>query len=363
MKIIEPYLNFWARLTVKIRKPLVIGITGSVGKSTTAAMISSVLTHPPIEKMIGKVGYTQDNMNDDIGLPATLLRFHNWSEIPHNRSAKLLMLCKIPFRALSLILGNYPKVLVLEYGAGWSGHMRQLINIVSPDIAIVTTIGPAHLERFKTLEGIAREKSRLVQSASPSGLVILGEDHEFVSFLEAKANAPVIKVSGKGTELSRNITLAVCKHMGIPEEIVSPALENFINLKGRLDVIELTDTTVIDDSYNANPLSVKFGLDMLEKITKPGQRRVAILGTMAELGEESVRLHEEVGQYARERVDLLVGVGELAKWYQPNTWFDNSGECAESINNYLRKGDCVFIKGSASANMGQIVKKLKKNSE
>ena len=112
-----------------------------------------------------------------------------------------------------------------------------------------------------------------------------------------------------------------------------------------------------------NPLSVKFGLDMLEKMTKPGQRRVAILGTMAELGEESVRLHEEVGQYARERVDLLVGVGEQAKCYQPNTWFDNSGECAESINSYLRKGDCVFIKGSASANMGQIVKKLKKNSE
>ena len=320
-------------------------------------------SHRDAARIVGSVGHTSDNMNDDVGVSATLLRFHYVLELPWAYPGRLAMLWLLPFRALRAVMGRYPKVLVLEFGVAWTADLHRLVTIAPPSVSVVTRIGAAHLEKLKTVEGVVREKGELVRAVPPSGLVVLGQDHDYVSQLEQMARAPVIKVSGQGIELSRNITRAVCRHMGIPDEVVSTALSEFKSPKGRLNRLELAGMTVIDDSYNANPLSMKLGLDTLAETARPEQRRMAILGGMGELGEQGPCYHEEIGAYARSRSDVLIGVGDLSKHYDPDHWFDSSDACARGIESLLRVDDCLLVKGSASARMWQVVNKLREIAE
>lgn len=353
------FLHFWARLVVLARKPTVIGVTGTVGKTTTIEMISSVLKQPEVESIVGKVGCAENNMNDDLGLPATLLQFVDLKE--EYPPSRLVTACLAPFRALSILLGiaQYPKVFVLEFGAGWGGHIARLARLARPDIAVVTTIGAGHLERLKTLEGVALEKMALVKAVPPSGLVVLGTGHEFVDQLSNAAKSPVILADGQGAEFAGNAARAICRYLRIPDAVVTAGLRAYKPPKGRLNLIESEGLTIIDDSYNANPLSMKFGLDVLSRTSKAGTRRVAVLGFMAELGSEGPQYHKEIGEYARSRVELLIGVGELARHYAADQWFENSQACADCISSLLLPGDCVLVKGSSSARTREIVDKLK----
>lgn len=352
------YLHFWARLVIRRRKPLIVGITGSVGKTTTTEMIANVLKQPEVERLIGQVGQVTNNMNDDVGLPATLLLFDDFKEdYPPSRLAAALL---APWRALMLCAttDRYPSVFVLEFGAGWGGHIARLARLAPPTIAVVTTIGPAHLEKFQTVEGVAKEKIDLVKAVPPIGLVILGTEHDYVALFSETAKSPVVLVSGRGLELTENATRAVCRHLRIPEYLIDNGIRAFQPPKGRLNILQCGQTTIIDDSYNANPLSMKLGLDMLTKTASPTDRKVAILGFMAELGTHSQEYHREVGLYARNQADLLIGVGELARYYEPDQWFPTSEACAAQIESLLGPKDCILIKGSGSASTRKIVEKL-----
>jgi UDP-N-acetylmuramoyl-tripeptide--D-alanyl-D-alanine ligase len=117
--------------------------------------------------------------------------------------------------------------------------------------------------------------------------------------------------------------------------------------------------TIIDDAFNANPLSMKLALDVLAESASPGQRRVAILGTMRELGSQTVMYHEEIGTYARSRADLILGVGEHAEHYSDRHVFPDSDACATALRDLLRPGDIVLIKGSAAVQLVRVVKALK----
>jgi UDP-N-acetylmuramoyl-tripeptide--D-alanyl-D-alanine ligase len=147
--------------------------------------------------------------------------------------------------------------------------------------------------------------------------------------------------------------------MGIPRHVTEAALREFKRPEGRLNRLDLPGMTVIDDTYNANPLSMHLGLDTLAEIAEPGQRRVAILGHMSELGDEAARYHQELGAYARTRADVLVGVGELSRHYASDAWFDSSDACADQIESVICFGDWVLVKGSASARMRSVVEKLR----
>lgn len=356
--IVVPYVSICARLVLRVRKPFIIGVTGSVGKTTTKEMIAAVLAHPEAAARIGRVGKSSKNLNDDMGLPLTALLYDDW--LNENAYHKLASLSALPFRVARLVFGaQYPDVLVLEYGTHWQGHLHRLAALAPPKIAVVTTIGPAHLERLKTLAGVVQEKGALVRAVGSGGLVILGDDHSFVPQLERLSRAPVVKVTGRGMELSGNIARVIGRHLGIPDEAIDSALHNFKPPEGRLNRIEAGGFTIFDDTYNANPLSMRLGLDTLAESVQPGQRRIAILGAMGELGDESVRYHEEIGGYARSRADLLIGVGELAKHYAPNHWYPDSDACAREIRDLLQNGDCVLIKGSASVRMTKVVAKLR----
>jgi len=337
------FLHLSARLVVLVRKPFVIGITGSVGKTTTIEMIAAVLKRSEVESLVGEVGRAENNMNDDLGVPATLLQFCDLKE--EYAPSRLRAACLAPFRVLRIIsgIGHYPKVFVLEFGAGWGGHVARLAAMARPQVAVVTTIGAAHLERFKTLEGVANEKMALVKAVPPSGLVVLGSGHDFVNQLERASNAPVVKVNGRGAEFAENAARAICGYLRIPDAVVEYGLREFKPPKGRLNVLKLGNMTLIDDSYNANPASMRYGLDTLAKSEAKGGRKVAVLGYMAELGENAPQYHEEIGAYARGHADYVIGVGELAKYYDADIWFDSSEACAEQIESVLRQNDCVLV--------------------
>jgi len=359
LRVLEAYVIFWARLVFRARKPLVVGITGSVGKSTTTAMIADVLSDARAMSVVGSVGKTVSNMNDDLGVAATLLRFTEPYVLPWSRWRRPFVFLTIAVRALRVVIGRYPRILVLEFGIGPTASFERMVATAPPTIAIVTRIGAAHLALMNSVDGVVREKGKLVAAVPPTGLVVLGDDHEYVAALATMARAPVLKASGRGIELSRAIASIACKHLGVPEDIVTPILRDFQELEGRLNVVQLGDFTLIDDSYNATPMSMQFGLDTLAKTARPGQRKVAILGQMAGLGDDSPRYHDEIGEHARRCADVVIGVDDLGRHYRPDAWFENSRRCAQMLDTLIHDGDCVFVKGSFAAKMGYVVDGLR----
>jgi UDP-N-acetylmuramoyl-tripeptide--D-alanyl-D-alanine ligase len=352
------YLYPFAWLVLRSRRPFIIGVTGSAGKTTTTLLIGDVLKHEDARAIVGTAACTVGSLNDSGGLPATVLGYDQW--FSGRLEARLREYLRLPLKALKLATtGRYPDVLVLEYGAGGTSDIARLAKLAPPDIAIVTTIGPAHLKHFKTLDAIVLEKGKLVQAVPPSGLVVLGEDHDHVGRLEALARAPVVKLSGSGLELSAAIARTVARQLEVPDKVVDEVLENFEPPDRRQTLWRFDHLTVMDDSFNANPLSMKLGLETLGAMSVPGNRRLAILGAMGELGEEASRYHREIGELARRHADLLVGVGELSKFYGPDRFYPTSRACAEDIGNLVEAEDCILVKGSNAVRMEPIVRKLK----
>jgi len=350
------YLLFWARVVVRVRRPCVVGITGSVGKTTTKEAVAAVLRHPDARRTVGDVWATPGNRNEPRDFA---LLFLGRERAPTTRGGWIAFVTTLPLRALALATAaRYPDVFVVECAATRLGSLRARIAVARPTIAIVTAVGPAHLETFKTLDNIRHEKAELVRATPPWGLVVLAQDSEHVATMDREARAPVVKVPGRGREFALGAARVVGRHLGVPDEVVDRALGEFGAVVGRLDVMELGSVTVIDDSFNANPLSMQLGLDTLAERARPGQRRVAILGMMAELGPESARYHEEIGGYARARADVVVGVGEVATHYRPDRWFPTSAACADGLSDLVRPSDCILVKGSHSVHLRQVVRRL-----
>ena len=355
-RVMHSQLFFWSRFILKKKKPLVIGITGSVGKSTTTEIVSAVLMHPAAEAVVGKIGRTFNNMNNYDGLPLVVLGFRDWYKTPLE---KIWLTFRLPFRALRLALSrHYPRVLVLEYGTDRTGYLQPLVDLAPPEIAIITAIGPAHLQGMGSIEGIVREKATLLRGIPPPRLVILGEEHDYIDQLEACATSLVVRVRGRGVDLAERIARVLAEQLGVPDNVFDAGSE----LKGperRLQQIDVGRIQIIDDSFNANPLSMTLGLDTLASTARDGGRRVAVLGTMAELGEQSPEYHAAIGDHARRCADLTIGVGDMAAHYNADFLFPDSDACAAAIGGLLASGDHVLVKGSASVGMSKIVERLR----
>ena len=275
----------------------------------------------------------------------------------------LLLCLKLPFRAIVLAFFRpYPDTLVLEYGAGSKGNIARNAGRARPEVGIVTAVGPAHLSAFGSVRGVAEAKQPLIANVPPHGLVVLGQDNPHLAQMREHAVAPVVEVHGRGHELSEEIARVVVRHFGIEQAAVDRAVASFRGVESRLALSELGDILLIDDSYNANPLSMKYGLEQLGMYADRG-RRVAILGWMAELGEETVRYHEEMASVVAPNADLVVGVGELAKAYAPDRWFPDSFACAAKVNEIIGPGDVILLKGSNSAELWKIARVLRRRTE
>lgn len=348
----------------------VVGITGSVGKTSTKEMIASVVAQKyNVHKTLG-------NFNNEWGLPITIFQ-----------------------------MNDSHQVAILEMGVNHFGEMRRLSSVASPDICVITNIGVAHLEFFKTREGILQEKSEMIQDMKNGGTIILNGDDDLLSQMgPVKGSTPVFFGTGENSQFrASDITplglkgtrctiylpsgdeftcvipvpgshmvsnalagAAVGFTLGLTPEEIKAGIESYTTIPGRNHLIQTDSLTILDDCYNANPVSTKAALDVL---ALSDGRKVAVLGDMGELGEKELELHYEVGAYAAAKgIDLVCGIGPMAESLVQGVkeagtsteglWFPTKEDFLASMDTLIQKGDNVLVKASKYMKLPAIVEAL-----
>ncbi len=347
----------------------VVGITGSVGKTSTKEVIASVLK----EKY--RTLKTQGNFNNELGLPLTVFRLRDEDQIA-----------------------------VLEMGISDFGEMARLTKIAKPDTCVITNIGTCHLENLGDRDGVLKAKTEIFQSMKTNGHIVLnGDDDKLITVREYNGVKPVFfglnserdvyadQIESKGLKgVACRIHLgedafdvlvptpgihmvynalaaaAVGRIYGLTIEEIRRGIESLETIRGRFKMIETDKFLVVDDCYNANPMSMKASLDVLHD----GEgRRVAILGDMGELGEDEAALHEGVGIHAATcgidacvcAGDLAVHIAEAARKANPDfpVYYEKTRESLlEHLNDYVQKGDTILVKASHFMKFEEVVKAL-----
>ena len=415
-KVIQHKLKIVAKIILFRYKPRVIGITGSVGKTSAREAIYAVLS-PNF-----KVRRNAKNYNNEIGVPLTIIG----DDLEAGRS--IVNWLKIFIRAFWLILKkdrNYPKILILEMGVDKPGDMKYLNSIVKCDIGVITMVGPVHIEFFGSINKIKKEKAELIRYLNSKGWAILNYDNKeardiknlsrvkvLTYGLEDKADivakeinfnfsdtgkisqyssvnslyninfklsykgsfVPVILegVIGKNAIYAALAGASVGIAMGLNLVEVAESLKQFRNPKGRMSLLKgIKHTLIIDDTYNASPQAVKAALEIAKRIPlAPKARFFAVLGDMLELGKRSEREHYKIGQYcAQLGVNKLITVGERSRdidrgaqesgMLRDNIFhFGDSKIAGKFIQDRIRKGDLILVKGSQGMRMEKIVKEI-----
>ncbi|WP_270850633.1 UDP-N-acetylmuramoyl-tripeptide--D-alanyl-D-alanine ligase [Faecalibacillus faecis] len=342
----------------------VVGVTGSVGKTSTRDMVYSVV------KQKYKTLKTEGNYNNEIGLPLTILRYHD------------------------------EEILVLEMGMNHLQEMSRLSMIARPDIACITNVGTAHIGELGSRENILKAKLEITDGMKEGSTLIINQDNDMLQTVELP-HLNVVRV-GKGKEASIQashiileetkssfeveyqgkkeiievpvqgehnisnalIAIAVGIALNISLEDIKKGIQEFKLTKNRMDILEKNHKTVIDGTYNASVDSMKSSIDVLANYKK---RKVAILADMLELGDYSQQLHEEVGSYvASKGIDILVCVGKEAKYiYQKAResmkdvyYFESNQEVIDRLDELLKEDDVILVKGSHSMNLKEVVEKI-----
>ena len=329
--LVEDLNVFIKRLLINWLKSFngrIVGITGSNGKTTTKDLIAHLLQSKfKVEKTLG-------NYNTSISVPLSILSFTLDSEI-----------------------------YVLELGANKVGDIQYLSSIVKPDYGVITSIAAAHLDGFGSIENIENEKkSILYHSTNKYNFNELKPNSLAINFKEHKSNIFI-----KNLEIASHVANDIFKDCNFPDlngDLLINCLESFKMPQGRGEILSLNKVKIIDDSYNANPESVKAALDHLSCFKE--YRKFFVFGDMKELGDDEESFHTEVGQYAVEKADILFTVGKLAKNAQSNSnnfalslHFNDNFSLLEKLNELLTDGDIVLIKGSRSMQLDQLINELK----
>lgn len=345
---------------------IVIGITGSNGKTTLKELTAACLSHaaPTLA--------TQGNLNNDIGMPLMLLRI----DASHRYA-------------------------VLEMGANHAGEIAYLTSLAKPDIVVITNAAAAHLEGFGSIEGVAHAKAEILQGEARPDFAILNADDEYFDYWQSFVNdiswisfglsenadiradeitvdkgltrfllhigdtaVPVsLPLAGLHNVLNACAAAAIASTLGVEPDDIAGALESVSPVTGRLQTVEgLRGATIFDDSYNANPVSVVAAGEYLASL--PGENWV-VFGDMKELGKDERRLHREIGEALSEAgVDRLFATGELgrdtaAAFGDGASWFETVDELAETVLKDLTDGVNVLVKGSRTMRMERVVDVLR----
>ncbi|MDF2537905.1 MAG: hypothetical protein K0S76_926 [Herbinix sp.] len=355
----------WYRMQLNIK---VVGITGSVGKTSTKEFISSVLTRKY------SVLKTEGNFNNEVGLPLTILKIRDHHEVA-----------------------------VLEMGISDFGEMHRLSEIAKPDICVITNIGQCHLENLGSRQGILKAKTEIFDFMSEDGRVCInGDDDMLATLQEIRGMKPIRFGLNKNNDIYADHILPMGLHgstcsihvndQSFPVSVPLPGehmvfntmaaasvgtLLNMTNAEiaegismvkpvgGRSNIIWHEDWTIIDDCYNANPVSMKAAIVLLNMADT---RKIAVLGDMFELGSDEVELHKGVGAYAAaSNIDVLVCVGKLSssmydgaceKFKGKLLYFETRDKLIESLPAILKKGDTILVKASHGMGFDQVVKAL-----
>jgi UDP-N-acetylmuramoyl-tripeptide--D-alanyl-D-alanine ligase len=318
----------------------IAGITGATGKTTTKDILAALCS--PHLRTVASEG----NYNNELGVPLTLCRIEPDTE-----------LC------------------IVEMGMRGLGQIAYLASFARPDIGLITNIAPVHLELVGTVENVAKAKAELVEALPPGGVAIVPEEPLLEPYLhrtdieirrfgtvQSAADLP-FSTSFTGLHQLQNTlaALAVCDVLGVPtpealEVEFSPLREEVVELDGGV--------TLINDSYNANPASMRAALAHLSELAGD-RRKVAVLGGMAELGEGAPAFHREIGQeVARSGVAVLVAVGSLAEGYLAYAEGVETRSAADAdmaaatVSELIRPGDVVLVKGSRAVGLETVAAKL-----
>ena len=385
-----------ARRIIKKFKPEIIAITGSVGKTSAKEAIWAVIGDETVLKNEG-------NYNNEIGIPLTILGLRA-------SSSTKIWISNI-FKSFSKVIfaKRYYKTIVLEMGADHPGDIKYLTSFIKPDIAVVTAIGPAHLEFFGSIENVACEKMKLAEMVSREGTAVLNFDDKRIKDGAGRLKANIISYGttperdlfasdinlmrsgvnfklhyrgtivpihlnllGKSQVLAALAAIGVGISLGMDLVAISEKLLNYSPPEGRGNLIEIKDLLIINDTYNANPMSMVAALDLLDEIGKvEKKRRVAILGDMFELGKNELAEHEGVGEYAFQKADYLIAVGERGRKIEEGArkggmegdrliWVRSAGDLLGKMKNFIKPDDLVLIKGSRAMKMERVIVFLKK---
>lgn len=380
----EQALKDMAEFYRRLLPVTVVGITGSVGKTTTKEMIASVVSQKyDTLKTLG-------NFNNEIGLPLTVFR-----------------------------LREHHQVAVLEMGISEFGEMSRLARVAQPDYCVITNIGQCHLEKLGTRDGILRAKTEILDYLKPEGTAFLNGDDDKLSTLkgDSRISSPVFfgfgssELSGEGGISDPEITAANVRNLGLEGsnvDIVTPigsvnvtvpapgrhmisnalaaaavgiglslnleqikaGIEAYESVGGHGHIIRTSSLTIMDDCYNANPVSMKAGLDVLADVEG---RRVAILGDMFELGEREREMHYEVGEHAAAKgIDVVLAIGGLAENYAKGIrdyrqregydgevhYYSDLEELLPELAAYIQPQDAVLVKASHAMHFERLVEKL-----
>ena len=342
----------------------IIGIAGSVGKTTAKEMVAAVLSSKY------KVLKTEKNLNNELGVPLTVFRME-----PEHEAA------------------------VIEMGISDFGEMRRLAKIVRPTMAVYTLIGHAHLERLHDRNGVLRAKTEMVEFMPEDGTLFLNADDDLLASYECRQERVLYGLEPNADVRAENLSYeglygmscdivsgerrihvyipaygnhmvyaalegaAVGLKLGLSDEEIAAGIANYETVGRRASISDTGFITLVDDCYNANPDSVMCGIDSL---SQSSGRKVCILGDMLEMGENRESLHAQVGRYAADKgVSLLLCAGELSR----NTCkaaegitslhFETNAELINELPQLIRKGDTVLVKASNSMKFEEISEALK----
>lgn len=348
----------------------VIGITGSVGKTTTKEMIAYVLS----EKF--NTLKTQGNYNNEVGVPLTLFRLRDEHEVA-----------------------------IVEMGISDFGEMTRLSKIAKPDICVITNIGQCHLENLGDRDGVLKAKTEIFSYMSKDGRVYLnGDDDKLINVNEVNGKSTVFFGIGKSCDVyADNIVkkglagtyfdavtskgriavhvpvpgmhmvtnalaaVAIGTDMGMSGQEIADGISRFTPVGGHSSIIETDKYTIMDDCYNANPVSMKAGIDVLSDVDG---RKIVIIGDMFELGTDEKKLHYDVGSYAADKgIDCIICIGNLAKEYEKGAkdagkengiyYFEDIEQAVSELGNIISDGDSILVKASHAMKFEKIVAVLK----
>ncbi len=350
-------------------KPVTLGVTGTNGKTTTKELVYAVLS------TAYKTHKNVKNYNNEIGVPFTLLQLDESFEAA-----------------------------VIEMGMNHTGEIERLSHMVSPDLGLITNVGAGHLEFLGSMENVAFAKSEIMKGMKKGSTLIVNKDTECFHIIEKIAGENGIKLFTFGLESGADLrpdsfklfadkTVVVYKKetvtvplygkhnvynilaalsaaaiLNIKISQAAEALSGFVNVGGRSEIID-REYTVINDTYNSNPLSSLFALESVCEVF-PGRRKIAVLADMKELGESSCVYHVKVGEFAGARkFDLLLLFGEMAVYFEKGALsagmnssavkiFESKEEIVHYLKGYLKEKDVVLVKGSRSMKMEDVVNRL-----
>lgn len=394
--LLQKYLRFWAKIYLGRAKPKIIGVTGSVGKTSTKEAIFEVLKI----KFKDEIRKSEGNLNNETGAPLAILGYKSAPSYGSSFFGWFPIIISCPFK----VFMRKVKILVLELAADKPGDIAYLTSFIKPNITCITNIGSAHLEAFGTIENIIKEKTVLIRALPAEGTAVLNVDDKELKKISSEISNEQVNyaISGDADVVAKNITteisdfkpltkfqvisedekfraethtlgrvsniysalaaVAVGIIFEMPMEEIVEGLGNVKAEKHRMEVFRgKKNCIIIDDSYNANPLSMKAALDILKDIPNPpnGGRKIAVLGGMREIGKITDEAHKLIGAYAKEVADEVVVVGELAKKYQAEKYFENVPETSNFLLSNIQEGDIILIKASRSIGLEKIVEALK----